>query len=293
MTKGLVTVVGATGTHGSPITMRLLKSGWRVRGVCRNIGNVQAAALRAAGAELVSADLDKPDRVNAAIDGSDVVVSIIASLQNRFNIGQATQGIHVAEAAALADVKHFVYSSVLAPQSGVPSHGSTIAIVERIRELGLPATILRLCFFMENLLTHFPAKVENGAVIVALPFPATARLEMVAVDDIARATEVVLRAPQEFIGRELDIVSDEITVQEMMDIIGKVTGKPVVPVQIPLEGLAHGWPQGIPLVKLLAKGGRNGDAAVLKQLIGTPTDFATWVKTTLAPRLVQQVVPAH
>jgi hypothetical protein len=45
------------------------------------------------------------------------------------------------------------------------------------------------------------------------------------------------------------------------------------------------------LVKLLAKGGRNGDAAVLRQLIGTPTDFATWVKTKLAPRLVEQVVP--
>ena len=265
--------------------MRLLKAGWRVRGLCRNIGNEQASALRTAGAELVSADLDKPASVNAAIAGSDAVVSIIASLQNRFNIGQATQGIYVAEAAALAGVKHFVYSSVLAPQSEVPSHGSTIAIIERIRELGLPATILRLCFFMENLLSHFPLKVENGAVIVALPLPATTRLEMVAVDDIAGATEKVLSAPGEFIGRELDIVSDEITVQEMMDTIGKVTGKPVVPVHIPLEGLARDWPQGVPLMKMLAEGGRNGDRKVLKQLIGTPTDFATWVKLNLVPRL--------
>jgi len=285
MTKGLVTVVGATGTHGRPIATRLLKSGWRVRGLCRNTGNEQAAALRAAGAELVSADLDNPDSVNAAIAGSDAVVSIIASLQNRFNIGQATQGIHVAEATALAGVKHFVYSSVLAPQHSVPSHGSTIAIIERIRELGLPATILRLCFFMDNLTTTFPAKMENGAVIVALPFPATTRLEMVAVDDIASATEVVLRAPGEFVGRELDIISDERTVQEMMDTIGKVTGKPVVPVEIPLEGLARDWPQGVPLMKVLMKGERGGDAAMLKQLIGTPTDFATWVKLHLAPRL--------
>jgi len=285
MTKGLVTIVGATGTHGRPIAMRLLKAGWRVRGLCRNTSNEQAAALRAAGAELVSADLDQPDSVNAAIAGSDAVVSIIASLQNRFNIGQATQGIHVAEAAALAGVKHFVYSSVLAPQSGIPSHGSTIAIIERIRELGLPATILRLCFFMDNLLTTFPAKMENGAIIVALPFPAKTRLEMVAVDDIGRATEVVLGAPHEYVGRELDIISDEKTVQEMMDTIGMVTGKPVVPVEIPLEGLARDWPQGVPLMKVLMKGERGGDRKVLKRLIGTPTDFENWVTMNLVPRL--------
>ena len=285
MSNGLVTVVGATGTHGRSIAMRLLKAGWRVRGVCRNTGNEQAAALRAAGAELVSADLDKPEIVNAAIAGSDVVVSVIASLQNKFDIGQATQGIHVAEAAALAGVKHFVYSSVLAPRSGIMGHGSKIAIQERILELGLPATILHPCFFMENLLTHFPAKMENGAIIVALPIPATVRMELVAVDDIARVAELVLAAPKDYIGKGLNLVSDEKTVQEMHDIIGRVTGKPVVPVQIPLEGLAQGWPQGVPMLKLLSRGERHGDNTTMKKLIGTPTDFATWVKLNLVPRL--------
>jgi len=285
MSKGLVTVVGATGTHGKSIATRLLKAGWKVRGVCRNLSNEQAKNLKSQGAELVSADLDKPDSVNAALAGSDAVVSIIASLQNKFDIGQATQGIHVAEAAALAGVKHFVYSSVLAPQSGMMGQASKIAIAERIRELGLPATILHPSFFMENLLTHFPAKVENGAVIVALPFPATTRLELVAVEDIARAAEVALGAPKEYIGKKLDLVSDEKTIQEMHDIIGHVTGKPVVPVQIPLEALAQGWPQGVPMVKFLSKGERHGDASVLKKLIGTPTDFTTWVKTKLVPAL--------
>ena len=285
MSKGLVTVVGATGTHGKAIATRLLKSGWRVRGLCRNTTNEPANGLRKLGAELVATDLDKPESVNAAIKGSDAVVSIIASLLNKFDIGQATQGIHVAEAAALAGVKHFVYSSVLAPHRGILGQGSKIAIAERILELGLPVTILHPSFFMENLLTHFPAKLENGAIIVALPFPATTRLELVAVDDIARAAELALDAPSDYIGRDLDLVSDEKTVQEIMDTIHRVTGKPVVPVQIPLEGLAQGWPQGVPMLKMLTKGERHGDARVLKKLIGTPTDFATWVKTILAPRL--------
>lgn len=285
MSKGLVTVVGATGTHGRSIATRLLQAGWKVRGVCRNTGNEPAAALMKAGAELVSADLDKRDTVNAALAGSDAVVSIIASLQNRFDIGQATQGIHVAEAAAQAGVKHFIYSSVLAPQHGIMGQGSKIAIAERIAELGMPYTILHPSFFMENLLTHFPAKVENGAVIVALPFPAGTRLELVAVDDIARAAEVVLDAPANYLGKGLDIISDEKTVQEMCDTVGRVTGKPVVPVQIPMDALAQGWPQGVPMLKFLAKGDRHGDAAVLKKLIGTPTDFAMWVKERLVPAL--------
>lgn len=285
MSKGLVTVVGATGTHGRSIATRLLQAGWKVRGLCRNTGNEQAQNLKSLGAELVSVDLDQPDSVNAAIAGSDAVVSIIASLQNRLDIGQATQGIHVAEAAALSGVKHFVYSSVLAPRSGIIGHGSKIAIAERIRELGLPATILHPCFFMENLLTHFAAKVDNGAIIVALPFPAATRLELVAVDDIARVAELVLASPDDYIGKGLDLVSDEKTVTEMTDIIGNVTGRPVVPVQIPMEGLEQGWPQGVPMLKLLSKGDRHGDPATMKRLIGTPTDFAKWVKTKLVPAL--------
>lgn len=285
MSKGLVTIVGATGTHGRSIATRLLKAGWKVRGLCRNTGNDQAKNLTSLGAELVAVDLDKPDSVNAAIAGTDAVVSIIASLQNRFDIGQATQGIHVAEAAALAGVKHFVYSSVLAPRSGIIGHGSKIAIAERIRELGLPATILHPSFFMENLLTHFAAKVDNGAVIVALPFPAATRVELVAVDDIARVAELVLASPKDYIGKALDLVSDEKTVKEMGDIVAKVTGKPVVPVQIPLEALEQGWPQGVPMIRMLSKGDRHGDSTRMKQLVGTPTDFATWVKTKLVPAL--------
>lgn len=285
MSKGLVTVVGATGTHGRAIAARLAKAGWRVRGLCRNAAGGQVDGLRATGVDVIAVNLDEPHGVNSAIAGSDAVVSIIASLQNRFDTGQATQGIHVAEAAALAGVKHFIYSSVLAPQHGIIGHGSKIAIAERIHELGLPATILRPAFFMENLLTHFPAKVENGTITVALPFPPDTTLELVAVEDIARAAEVVLGNPADYVGKSLDLVSDRRTFREMTEIISHTTGRPAVPAAIPLHALEQGWPQGVPMLKFLSKGDRHGDAAVLRQLIGTPTDFSTWVETTLAPVL--------
>ena len=198
---------------------------------------------------------------------------------------QATQGIHVAEAAALAEVKHFIYSAVLNPTPGIMGHGSKLAIIERIHELGLPATVLKPCFFMDNLLTHFPVQMQNGAAVVALPFPPETTLQLIAVDDIARAAATVLNAPDQYIGKSLDLIGDQRTIQQMVDIIGKVTGKPAVAATIPLAALAQGWPQGVPMLKLLTKGGQHGDTAMLGKLIGKPTDFAAWVRETLAPKL--------
>lgn len=57
MTK-IIAVHGATGVQGGSVAQSLLKSNWKVRALTRNTSGDAAKALEAAGAELVTADLD-------------------------------------------------------------------------------------------------------------------------------------------------------------------------------------------------------------------------------------------
>jgi uncharacterized protein YbjT (DUF2867 family) len=127
--------------------------------------------------------------------------------------------------------------------------------------------------------------VDGENIVVAMPFAPETRLDLVAVDDIGRATQAVLAAPERYVGRELDLISDEQTFRQMVDVIGRESGKPALAVQIPLEALARQWPQGVPMMRMLGEGASQGDRATLRDVIGDPTSFVSWVRSNLVPRL--------
>ena len=52
----LITVCGATGQLGGSVARRMLKEGWQVRAVTRNLDGRAAQALKAQGAKIVTAD---------------------------------------------------------------------------------------------------------------------------------------------------------------------------------------------------------------------------------------------
>lgn len=71
MAKTIV-VCGATGGLGGSVARRMLKEGWKVRGITRNKESTGAKALVEAGAELASADYDDVASLEAAFKASEV-----------------------------------------------------------------------------------------------------------------------------------------------------------------------------------------------------------------------------
>jgi uncharacterized protein YbjT (DUF2867 family) len=51
-------VLGATGAQGGGVARALLKAGWNVTAITRNVSSDSAKALATAGASLVTANLD-------------------------------------------------------------------------------------------------------------------------------------------------------------------------------------------------------------------------------------------
>lgn len=82
-------VTGATGNQDGATTRFLLADGWHVRALVRDDTTPAAAALAAAGAELVRGDLDDPASLKTAVRGAYGVFSVRSANPNELTQGAA------------------------------------------------------------------------------------------------------------------------------------------------------------------------------------------------------------
>jgi len=76
---------------------------------------------------------------------------------------------------------------------------------------GLPYTILKPVFFMENLLM-FRENIEKGTL--PLPLKPTTRLQMIACSDIGAFTVMAFNNKKEWQGKSTELAGDELTIEE-------------------------------------------------------------------------------
>lgn len=179
--KRTILVLGATGNQGGSVARELLRRGRPVRALTRDPRSAKAQELAAAGAEVVSGDLDDPRSLDAAFRGVYGVYSVQTFMGPGGIEAEERQGRAVAEAAARAEVAHLVYGSVGGAErdSGVPHFDSKARIERHITGLGLPATMLRPTYFINNFAFMGPVRDADGLVLTLALKPGTA-LQMIA-----------------------------------------------------------------------------------------------------------------
>lgn len=232
--RRLIAVAGATGKQGGAVARALLAGGWRVRAITRDPRSLAAEALKSAGAEVVRADLEVTESLGDAVDRADGVFSV----QNFWTSGvdaEIRQGCNLAKAASLCGVRHFIYSSVGGAErrTGIAHFESKWRIEQFIDELGLPATVLRPVFFMENL--REPAlrrMILHG--ILSLPLPRHRALQMIAVADIGGFAALAFGDPDTYVGRRLEIAGDELSPAEIARVLGAAVNRRVRYLPMPL-----------------------------------------------------------
>jgi uncharacterized protein YbjT (DUF2867 family) len=275
----LIVVTGATGQQGSAVVRHLLSNGWKVRALTRDLNKPAAKALAEAGAELFRADNDDPASLAAAFKNAYGVFSVQNFwLPNVGTEGEVRQGRAIAEAAKAAGVQHFVYTSVGAAHRGMgQAHfASKYQIEQHIQALGLPYTILRPVFFMENFnwqrpqitnrtYTGFGLRPEKG-------------LQMIAVNDIGAFAELALASPQDYLGRTIELAGDELTEPQIVDTFTKVIGRPVrlAAPQMP-EG-ASPEPEMTAMFQFFNGQGYDADIPTLRKLYPPLMTLEQWLR---------------
>ena len=220
-----ILIAGATGRFGR-ICALLLEQGHQVRALTRDPGSTAARELAARGAEVVIGDLDDPVSLRAALTGVDGAFA--SGTMHRAGLdGELRHGRTIADAARDTDVPHLVYVSgagaVLG--TGVPLLEVKAAVEQHLACSDVPATILAPAYLMENLFNPWNLEALRAGKVRTF-IPAAHRLQQVPISDVLKLAILALEHPDQFVGRRIEVASDQPTAREMAEVLTHVTGRP-------------------------------------------------------------------
>src|SRR5258705_8602393 len=277
--KLTVVVTGATGQQGGAVVKNLLERGHEVRAVTRSTDSAKARVLANRGVTLVRASLEDTAALTKALEGATSLFAMTTPFEGGPQV-ETRQGISAADAAKAAGV-HLVFNSVGSAnrQTGVPHFDSKYEVEKHIAKIGVRATILAPAFFMENL---YYGKEQLAKGIYAVALPPTRTLAQIGVADIGAVAVRVIEDAARFTGKRFDLAGDELTGNDVIAILSRVTGRPFSYFQVPLEVIRQRMGEdAIKMYEWFDRVGYAVDRAALRREFPDVTfhDFESWTKT--------------
>jgi uncharacterized protein YbjT (DUF2867 family) len=180
--------------------------------------------------------MDDWSSLEAAFDGSKRVFSVQNWVASGVE-GEIRQGKALAEAAKAAGVEHLVYGSAGIGEAGtsVPHFECKVVVERSMRdELGLPTTAVRPGPFMELMTSKefFPPMVAWGAMPKVIGWDTT--VPWTAVADIGVAIANIFEDPEQWIGRDVNLIGDHKSLRACKAAFKATRGKKPFGLPVPL-----------------------------------------------------------
>jgi len=229
MNKRNVLVLGATGNQGGAVVQALLKDGHNVTGVTRNIESPKSQQLIEQGVKIVAADFSDKDSLSEIMKDAETVFAMTTPGWEGDVIAELQQGTNIVEAAKIANVPHFIYTSVSdADQStGIPHFDSKYELEKQLAASGLNYTIVAPAYFMDNIFYPYVMDSVKKDGILRIAMPGDTKLQQISAEDIGRFVGVVVNEREKMFGQRINIAGDAISGNDVAEVLTKVLGKEV------------------------------------------------------------------
>ena len=228
-----ILVVGALGSQGGSVVDHLLKRGnFIVRAMTRKPHCDEALELVARGAEVVRGDLGDRASIRASLRGVDAVFGV-TNYWEHFE-KEAEHGRNLVNAVAGAEVEHLVLSTLPSVQTFTngelkcPHFDQKFEMELYASTLGIPSTFVHVACYYDNFPKLLPIGFNQGEVSLA----------GVASEDIGGVVATIFERPDDFIGRTVGIVGDDMPPAAYASAVSRATGKKVRYHYIPREVFA-------------------------------------------------------
>ena len=279
--ENVVLVTGGTGSQGgATVTHLLAAKKVRVRVLTRNLESPKAKSLAARGAELVRGDFEDEASLKTALAGVSAAFSVQQWTEKGGNEAEERNGKRFADAVKASGSPHLVYSSAEGAErnSGLAHYESKWAIEQHIRDLNLPATILRPVGFMDAL--GVPA-IQRGLYlgIFRANWGVSHRVQFVATYDIGWFAARALEAPERYAGRVIPLAGDELNIAEIIRTYKTVTGHKPWVAPIPAFAAKKMMPEEFAdMFRWIREKGFEADIAQVRREYPQLLTFAGWLK---------------
>jgi len=234
-----ILVSGASGHLGQAIIRHLLET-YDVPAaniVAASRDTAKLASLAAKGVETRAADFDDASSLDSAFQGIDTL--LIISTDALAVPGQRLKQHKTAVAAAAkAGVKHLAYTSMPNPDKSLvtfaPDHLGT---EEAVKASGLPYTIIRNAWYLDNYLHGMPHNLAGGQWFTAI---GNGKVSNISRDDCARAAAAAL-AKGKAENKTYTLTGPELLdADQIAALVSEATGKPLKAVKVSPEDLQKG-----------------------------------------------------
>ena len=283
-----ILVTGATGAQGGGVVRHLLERGrFAVRALTRRPNEPKALALARAGVEVVGGDLDDRASVDAALVGCYGVFGV-TSFWEHFE-KEYEHGKNLVEAVAASDVRHFVFSTlphvgaITGGELNVPHFDLKARLEQKTVALGIPATFVHVAFYFDNFIAFFPPRPQGDGTF-SFGFPqGDTPLAAVAAEDVGGVVAPIFERREEFLGRTIGIVGDDLPAAAYAEEMERVLGRSIEYRHVPREEYAAlGFPGSADLADMFDYyrryvPERTADLEVSRAIYPGLQDFRTWL----------------
>ncbi|GAB1735817.1 hypothetical protein NU219Hw_g5158t1 [Hortaea werneckii] len=263
-----IAVVGSTGQQGGAVVHALLQaSGWKVRGITRNISSQKAKELAAQGVDMVAGDIDDIESLISAFKDVQAIFGVTNFWEH---LGQgldadtagekeAEQAFNIASAASqIPTLEHYLFSTLPKArelskgQRPVPHMDHKAGVDDRIRkelpELAAKTTFVWLGWYAANmasfpLVRPFELPLSGGNWVWMQPSPADACLPICGDVKVNLGTYVraALNHPEKSLGKYLNVRTDRMTFTDILKVWSSVTGKHAQYIPVSVKDFESLW----------------------------------------------------
>src|SRR6266567_1121680 len=224
-----VLVTGATGTVSTALREALKgRPGIKVRALVHD--PAKGEALEKDGYEVAVGDLEEPDTLPEAFEGVDILWLLTPATAL-----EPSMGSNAVTAARRAKVGHIVRNSAIKAGHDAPNrNGRLHALVEEsVKASGIPWTILRPHYYMQNLLSSAGSVASDGMLYMNM---GQGRVGMIDGRDVGVFGAKIIEQTDRHAGKIYTPTGPEVTTMaESAETLSSLLGKRINYVALPPE----------------------------------------------------------
>jgi uncharacterized protein YbjT (DUF2867 family) len=253
--RKVIAVIGATGAQGGGLVRAILndKSGeFAARGITRDVSSPKAKELAQMGAEMVAGNVDDVESLTRAFDGAYGAFCVTFFWHHMSAEKEVAEARNMADAAKSANLQHVIWSTLEDTRKWVPLDDDRMPTLrgkykvphfdgkgeanQVFLDKGVPVTMLYAAFYWENFI-YFGAGPKPGpGGALALTFPmGDKKLPGIASEDIGKCALGILKAGREYIGKEVGVAGESLTIDDMARKMSRALGREVRYNEVPPE----------------------------------------------------------